>query len=178
MSTDWKDTNHDLSGIVYIYWLEGHESRLGRDCLCLPIGRTQVMTWAGLPMSTNWKVTSYNLGGIAYVRQLERRELRFNSRHCRSVYENDILQAGADNNWYIRPCKDLYWLCSPTPQPPWLDCQQLRLSLHLQVLVPSVPLPSSTTVTAHAFPRYRPSFQIQLGISWLHVERTVRMDLT
>ena len=57
MSTDWKDTSHDSGGIPYVYQLEGHESRLGQDCLCLPIGRTRVTTWARLPMSTNWKDT-------------------------------------------------------------------------------------------------------------------------
>ena len=31
-----------LGGIAYVYQLEKHKSRLGRDCLYLPIGRTQV----------------------------------------------------------------------------------------------------------------------------------------
>ena len=31
------------------------------DCLCLPIGKTQVTTWVKLPISTNWKDTSYDL---------------------------------------------------------------------------------------------------------------------
>ena len=26
--------SHDLGGIAYVYQLKGHESRLGRDCLC------------------------------------------------------------------------------------------------------------------------------------------------
>ena len=52
--------SHDLGGIAYVYRLEGHKSRLGRDCLCLPIGRTGVTTWMGLPMSTDWKDTSYD----------------------------------------------------------------------------------------------------------------------
>ena len=38
------------------------------------------------------------------------------------------------------------------PRLPRLDCQRLRLSLHLQVLVPPVPLSSSTAVTAKASP--------------------------
>ena len=45
----------NLRRIIYVYQLEGHKSRLERDCLYLPIRKT--------------------LGGIAYVRQLERREL-------------------------------------------------------------------------------------------------------
>ena len=35
--------SHDLGGIAYVYQLKGHESRLGRDCLC------------------HWKNTSYDL---------------------------------------------------------------------------------------------------------------------
>ena len=51
------------------YGLERHESRLGRDYLCLPIGKTRVKTRAGLSMSTNWPVmtcagTSYNRSSI------------------------------------------------------------------------------------------------------------------
>ena len=38
------------------------------------------------------------------------------------------------------------------PRLPRLDCQRLRLSLHLQVLVPPVPLSSSTAVTTYASP--------------------------
>ena len=53
-------TSHDSGGIAYVYQLEGHESQLGRDCLCLLIGRPQVTTWARLPMSTHWENTSYN----------------------------------------------------------------------------------------------------------------------
>ena len=37
--------------IVATYQLEEHRSRLGRDCLCLPIRRTRVTTWARLHMS-------------------------------------------------------------------------------------------------------------------------------
>ena len=36
---------------VAIYQLEEHQSRLGRDCLCLPIGKTLVTTWARLLVS-------------------------------------------------------------------------------------------------------------------------------
>ena len=36
------------------------QSRLGRDCLCLSIRRTQVTTWVEFPMSTNWKNMSYD----------------------------------------------------------------------------------------------------------------------
>ena len=44
-----------LSGIAHIYQLKKHESQLGRNCLCLLIRKTQVTTWAGLPMFTNWQ---------------------------------------------------------------------------------------------------------------------------
>ena len=49
----------------HIHRLERYESRLGRDCLCLPIGKIRVTTRAGLPMPTNWKDTSHDSGGIA-----------------------------------------------------------------------------------------------------------------
>ena len=54
-------TSHDSGGIAYVHRLEGHKSRLGQDCLFLPIGRKRVTTWARLPMSTHWKDTSYDL---------------------------------------------------------------------------------------------------------------------
>ena len=44
-----------------------------------------------------------------------------------------------------------------------LDCQQLKLSLHLQVLVPSVPLLSSITVTTLACNIVNP-FPPDLGV--------------
>ena len=90
LHNNWKDTSHDLGGIAYVYRLEGHELWLGQDSLCLPIGKTWVMTWARSPMSINWKDTSYNLGGIAYVYQLRKisrctRAAGDNFRHCNSM---------------------------------------------------------------------------------------------
>ena len=44
----------------------------------------------------------------------EGHQLRFDSRHRRSAYKNDTLQAGADNDWCTRPCKGPYRPYSPT----------------------------------------------------------------
>ena len=81
--------SHDLGGIAYVYQLEGHMSRLGRDCLCLPIGRTRVTTWAGLPIPTHWKGTSYD-SILVIVSRLTKmiHQLRFNLRHRRPASED------------------------------------------------------------------------------------------
>ena len=42
------------------YWLD-NKSRLRRDYLYLLIGKTRVITWAGLPISTDLKGISYSL---------------------------------------------------------------------------------------------------------------------
>ena len=39
----WKDISHNSGGIAHVYRLEKHESRLGRDCLCLPIEKTRAI---------------------------------------------------------------------------------------------------------------------------------------
>ena len=57
------------------------------------------------------------------------------------------------------------------PWPPQLNCTS-RLSCHLKVLVPPVPLSSSTAVTTTHF-----LWEHQLGISWLHAEKTLNTDL-
>ena len=48
--------------------------------------------------------------------------------------------------WYMRASADND-TCTPASR---LDCQRPRLSLHLQVLIPLVPLSSSTAVTTYA----------------------------
>ena len=63
------------------------------------------------------------------------KQLRFNPRR-RPASEDVPWRAGTDTNW-----------CTPASR---LD--RLRLSLHLQVLVPASPLSSSTTVTTYASP--------------------------
>ena len=82
--------SHDLGGVAYVYRLEGHMSRLGRDCLCLPIGRTRVTTWVGLPILTHWKGTSYD-SILVIIGRLTKmiHQLRFDSRHRRLAYKDD-----------------------------------------------------------------------------------------
>ena len=142
--------------------------------------RCQEMLWRPGVAS---QLISHNLGGIAYVYRLEGHELRFEPRCCWPAYEDGTFQAGADNRC-TRACKSFCRSCSPMPRPFRLDCRQLRLSLHLQVLVPAVPLSGSAAVTrlwAHCtrllWGRHHPPFQIQVGISWLHAERTFCTDL-
>ena len=97
-----------------------HESRLGRDCLCLPIGRTRVTTQAGLPMSIDWKNTNYDSILIVVDR-------------LKKMLRDGPVQIPID-----------------APRLPRLNRQRLRLSLYLQVLTPLVPLMSSTAVTTNA----------------------------
>ena len=52
------DGREDIEGVVHHLDLQSvpmpvHELQLGRDCLCLPIRKTRVKIWAGLPMSTD-----------------------------------------------------------------------------------------------------------------------------
>ena len=130
-------------GIAYIYGLEWHQSQLKQDCLFY---------------------------------QLEGHQLRFNPCRCRWLYKDVTQRAGADNNRCTRAGGDNFRRCNSIPRPPRLDCQRQRLILHLQVLVPAVPL-SGLVADIRLRPqlrlpptrllqrRYRPSFQIQLGIS-------------
>ena len=97
-------------------------------------------------LHTDWKDTSHDSGGIAYLYQLEGHELQCDPRRRRPAYEDGTFQAGADTDW-----------CTPASR---LDCQRLRLSLHLQVLVPPVPLLSSTAVAAYASSTKKTSFSI------------------
>ena len=79
-----------------------------------------VRTWAGLLMSTNWKDTSYNLIFVIIGQLIK-------------IIHYKPLQIPIDAR-----------------RLPQLDCQQLRLSPYLQVLVPAVSLPSSTAVSTYA----------------------------
>ena len=58
------ETSHDWGKIVYVYQLEEYKSQLGRDWLCLPIGRTQAtilfswlstgLRWWYIPSRRRW----------------------------------------------------------------------------------------------------------------------------
>ena len=79
-----------------------------------------VMSRTGLPTSTNWKDTSHDSGEIAYVMG----RLQITIRPSLS---------SVNTNW-----------CTLA-----LQLNRLGLSLHLQVLVPLIPLSSSTVLTTH-----------------------------
>ena len=66
MSTDWKDTSHDLGGIAYIYQSEEHELRFASS---LSTGQFSGRNYRWI------------LGGIAYVYQLEKHKSRYR-RDC------------------------------------------------------------------------------------------------
>ena len=119
-----------------------HKSRLGRDCLCLPMKDTS-HDWGGIAMSTNWKDTSYE--SILVMRPadslseriyqgISRRDLHWKSTSYDPIlaYENGTFQAGVAPG-LTEVFIDLTFRHGP-PRPPRLDCT-LRLSLHLQVLV-------------------------------------------
>ena len=87
----------------------------------IPIGRTPVTTWAGLPMSTDWKDASY-----------------------------DSLLVVVD--WLTKMVHSKPAQMIDSPRLHRLNRQQLRLSLHLQVLVHPVLLSSSTAVSTYTSP--------------------------
>ena len=96
------------------------QSQLGRNFLYLPIERTQVTTWAGWLISAGWKDTSYDSIFIVVDRLTK-------------MVHSEPVQIPIDAPRLLR-----------------LDCQRLRLSLHFQVLIFLVSLPSSTAVTIYA----------------------------
>ena len=102
--------------------LEGHQWRLGRDCLCLPIDQLQLgrdclclpigrtrFTIRFLSSSTGW------LAGMIY-QGISRRDLRWKGTSYDPILanENGRLQAGADNDQCTWACGGLYRPYSPT----------------------------------------------------------------
>ena len=130
----------------YLY-LPIDQSRLGRNCLCLPIERIRVTTRAGLPMSTNWKDTSYDSILVIINRLTCWEDL---SRDFTTPMQITINAPGLAEVFI-----DLVVRHGP-PQPPRLDHRRLRLSLHFQVLVPAVPISGSVAVTRLRAHRTRP----------------------
>ena len=120
---------------------EGYKSRLGRDCLCLLIGRTRVTNQSlSCDRLTYWEDLSMD---FATGSALKEHQLWSNPGR------NGIWQAGADTN-----------RCTPASQLNWL-----RLSLDLQVLVPAVPLSGLTALTAYA--SFTGTFNRNLMAAWL-----------
>ena len=77
-----------------------YQLQLGRDCLCVSMGRTQVTTGAGLLMSTDWKNTSYNLT-LIIIDRLTRLEDLSRNFVTRSLLEEHQLRSDLGGwEWY------------------------------------------------------------------------------
>ena len=115
------------------------------------VGRTSVTIWAGLLISTNWKDITYNL--ILVIIDYLMLENFTNGFHDRMFTEKAPVTISLSSLSACTMSRCRYqsiYLGLQRSLSPLTQYQQLKLSLHFQVLVFPVPLPSSTGVTANA----------------------------
>ena len=72
---------------------------------------------------------------VTSIHKLEGRNIWLHPCHRWPAYRDGILQASQGHNCCFRPCRSHYRCCSVAPWLAWLKCHQLRLSVHLEVLV-------------------------------------------
>ncbi len=96
------------------------------------------------------------VNGLCYrptnLRQLEMWQLRLDIGHCWIAYENSILQTSQGYNRYTGSSRSDYQCDCAAPRNSWVNCDGLRLAIHIKVLVLVVLLSTDQKEAIYSLP--------------------------
>ena len=87
--------------------------------------------------------------GFANLNGLKKSKLWLNPRHCLSAHEDGLLQSGQDNHQCPEPGWGHHQRGSEVSQPLRLNCHQLGIAIHLEILIIAMLFPWHQTETLY-----------------------------